>query len=72
MHFYAVNMTWSRATCMDKLKQYVHTFRRCNYDCDFKIDFELITLHLKGESALYIVLTNELMNESVSTLSDAS
>ena len=38
----------------------------------FKIEFVLMTLHLKGESVVYIVLTNELMKESVSTQSDAS
>ena len=48
---------------------YVH---HVYYDCDFKIEFELMTLHLKGEIIVYIVLTNELMKESVSTQSDAS
>ena len=57
---------------LNKLKQYVHTFRMCNYDCDFKIEFELLTLHLKGDSIVYIFLTIELMNESVSTQSYAS
>ena len=31
MYFYAVNMTWSGATCMDKLKQYVLTFLMCHW-----------------------------------------
>ena len=68
MYFYAVNMTWSRATCMDKLKQYVHTFFRCHshteqikpvisMDCNFTIEFELMTFHLKTKSAEHIVLT---------------
>ena len=30
MYFYAVNTTWSRMTCMDKLKQYVQTFFMCH------------------------------------------
>ena len=58
MYFYAVNMTWSRATWIDKL--------------NFKIEFELMTLHLKEESAVYSVLTNLLMNENISTQSKAS
>ena len=41
---------------LNKLNQYMHTFRGGKHDCDFKIELEMMTLHLKGERAVYIVL----------------
>ena len=52
---------------LNKLKYYVHNLRRLNYDCDFKIELELMTLHLQEESAVCIALINQLTNESIST-----
>ena len=43
---------------LNEIKQYVPTLRRFNYNCDLKIEFEMMTLHLKGESAVYIDLNN--------------